>query len=157
MPRSKGSRRARRVRKIRTEYFSRSEARLEPCPACGLAVKTWMPAGMSQMCPHFYCDRCNNAICRESDKEMAWKEKSSAVLLRRIAGSLPHCPCGGRFSPGANPKCPFCRHEFKHGRDPVTRLDDPFLILVDGAVLFGDEDDPRYPYQAKVAPWWIFW
>lgn len=25
------------------------------------------------MCPHFYCDRCNNAICRESDKEMAWK------------------------------------------------------------------------------------
>lgn len=62
-----------------------------------------MPAGMSQMCPHFYCDRCNNAICRESDKEMAWKEKSSAVLLWRIAGSLPHCPCGGRFSPDASP------------------------------------------------------
>ena len=100
---------------------------------------------MSDCCPHFYCDRCSNAIQREADKKLIWDEQSSE-LLARIAASLPACPCGGRFIPGANPKCPKCRAEFKHQDEPVRRLVDPHVILVDGAAFFGD----REPYRVRI-------
>lgn len=144
-------------RTMRVQYFSNSEARVIPCPSCSRKIKAWVPSGMSQMCPHFYCDRCSNVVCRDSDKAVVWKEKkSSQKLLEKVAATLPSCPCGGLFKPGANPKCPFCGGEFKHQQDPVARLDDPYLVLVDGACLFGDEDDTNRPYRVKIGPWWMF-
>lgn len=144
--------------KMRVQYFSNSDARVISCPSCYRKVKAWVSSGMSQLCPHFYCDQCSNAVCRDSDKAVVWKEKiSSPELLKKVAASLPSCPCGGRFKPGANPKCPFCGAEFKHLQDPVARMDDPYLILVDEACLFGDDGDPNRPYRVKIGPWWMFW
>jgi hypothetical protein len=101
---------------------------------------------MSDCWPHFYCDRCSNAIQRESDKSVALNEQSIEIV-QRIADSLPACPCGGRFTPGADPKCPVCGTPFKHQDDIVKRLTDPHVIILDGACMFGDK---RAPYQVKI-------
>ncbi|MDI6834148.1 MAG: hypothetical protein QMD99_00360, partial [Rhizobiaceae bacterium] len=87
---------------------------------------------MSQICPHFYCSECSNAIFRREDQRLAWDSESQEVL-EKIASTLPACGCGGRFVPGANPKCPRCRHEFRHQSSTLKRLSDPHVILVDGA------------------------
>ena len=101
---------------------------------------------MSQCFPHFYCDRCSNVIHRAADQRLVWNE-SSQELLDRVAATLPDCPCGGRFTPGANPKCCHCGEEIPHQNDPVERLGDPHMIVVDGACVFSDE---RGPYRVKI-------
>ncbi len=116
------------------------------CPACGHTVRAWRSSGMSECCPHFYCDRCSNAIQRDADKELAWG-KSTAETVAAISATLPPCPCGGRFKPGANPKCPECGGEFAHHWDPVRRLTDPHVILIHGACMFSDE---RPPYRVEI-------
>lgn len=112
------------------------------CPNCAAEIPAWKSSGMSEMCPHFYCSDCNNAIFRESDRALLWSGESLDVL-RKIASSLPSCACGGKFVPGANLKCPACRHEFGHQGSQLERLTDPHIILVDGAVLYGD-DGPKH-------------
>lgn len=97
---------------------------------------------MSDLWPHFYCDRCSNAIHSEADKQIAWSEQTSEVV-QRIAAALPACPCGGHFKPGANPKCPACGAEFAHQNDVVRRLTDPCVILIHGACFFSDQHSPH--------------
>ena len=75
-----------------------------------------------------------------------WESKSQE-LLEQISADLPGCPCGGRFVPGANPKCAHCGAEFPHQNDSVTRLHDPHMIAVDGACVFSDEGEP---YQVRI-------
>lgn len=115
------------------------------CPACKYVARAWKSSGMSECRPHFYCDHCSNAIFRETDQAISWNEQSAAVLAT-IASTLPSCPCGGRFAPGANPKCPGCGAPFAHQNDPVTRLSDPHVILLDGACFFGQGE----PYRVKI-------
>ena len=112
------------------------------CPNCAVAIPVWRSSGMSQMCPHFYCSDCNNAILREKDRLISWNGESREVL-HIIASSLPDCGCGGKFVPGANPKCPTCRYDFRHQSSQLERLSDPHIILTDGAVMYGD-DGPKY-------------
>jgi hypothetical protein len=97
---------------------------------------------MSQCCPHFYCDRCSNAIIREADKKASWGAPGSSELVERIAATLPACPCGGHFRAGANPKCPACKTQFAHPGDVVQRLSDPQVILIHSACLFSDQAPP---------------
>ena len=100
---------------------------------------------MSDCWPHFYCDTCSNAFYRAEDKDLAWNERNETVV-KTLAETLPFCPCGGRFRPGANPKCPSCRADFSHQHDPVQRLTDPCVIVMDGACLFGVDE----PYQVAI-------
>ena len=115
------------------------------CPACGYVARAWKSSGMSECRPHFYCDHCSNAIFREEDQSLSWNEQNAEVLAT-IASTLPSCPCGGRFVPGANPKCPRCGAAFTHQADPVKRLSDPHVILLDGACFFGQSE----PYRVKI-------
>jgi hypothetical protein len=112
------------------------------CPNCAVEIPAWRSSGMSQMCPHFYCSDCSNAILRKKDRDLVWNDQSPEVL-QAIALSLPDCECGGKFVPGANPKCPTCHYEFRHQSSQLERLSDPHIILIDGAVLYGD-DGPEY-------------
>ena len=82
---------------------------------------------------------------RESDKALVYKNHRSPELLNHIAETLPACPCGGHFMPGTNPKCPSCGFEFANSADPVSRLTDPQVILINGACLFGDPE--REPFR----------
>ena len=102
---------------------------------------------MSHMDPHLYCSDCSNAIHRERDRALSWRESGLAVLAT-ITSSLPDCECGGRFLPGANPKCPTCHCELRNRSSAIERLSDPNIILIDGAVLYGD-DGPLYGVMIK--------
>jgi hypothetical protein len=117
------------------------------CPACHHVVRAWRSSGMSECFPHFYCNRCSNAIHRLADQKQVWSVPPSSEILERIAATLPDCSCGGHFKPGANPKCPACGAEFAHQQDAVRRLTDPNVILIHGACLFSDE---RAPYQVEI-------
>lgn len=116
------------------------------CPSCSHTVRAWRSSGMSDCWPHFYCDRCSNVIHREADKQTAWSEQTMEVV-QRIAATLPACPCGGHFRPGANPKCPACGAEFAHQHDVVRRLTDPHMIVMHGACAFSGE---RAPYRVEI-------
>lgn len=116
------------------------------CPTCAHVVWAWQSSGMSDCWPHFYCDQCSNAIQRDADKAVAWEEQTLEIV-QRIASTLPDCPCGGRFRPGTNPKCPACGQEFTHQNGVVERLTDPHVILIHEACLFGDS---RPPYRVKI-------
>jgi hypothetical protein len=101
---------------------------------------------MSQCFPHFYCTDCSNVIRRIEDQKLVWDEKTR-LHVRQIAATLPACPCGGRFQPGANPKCPHCCAEYANDADPRDRLWDPYMIVMDGACVFSDEHEP---YQLRI-------
>ncbi|QPH54333.1 hypothetical protein [Pontivivens ytuae] len=103
---------------------------------------------MSESYPHFFCDCCSNVIRRESDYHAMREGEDPAVLLARVREDLPACCCGGRFRPGEAPKCPNCRSVFKHEHDELRRLEDPVMILMDGAVFY-DETGPRRIYRIE--------
>lgn len=131
------------------QEYPRQYAREANCPGCRTANLAYVMSGMSDCCPHFYCDRCSNVIFRKSDGDLLREEAPSAEMLSKIVGTLPSCPCGGRFGPNANPKCKKCGGEFKHQSDAVSRLTDPHMICMEGACVFGDPGDPSHPYQVK--------
>ena len=116
------------------------------CPNCHRLTLAWQSSGMSQCCPHFYCDRCSNVIHRQSDYFKIYNGVSEA-LLAEITQTLPSCPCGGNFKPGTNPKCVHCGTDFSHQGTLLERLNDPHMIVVDGACVFGDEIEP---YQVRI-------
>ncbi|AEG92492.1 conserved hypothetical protein [Ramlibacter tataouinensis TTB310] len=125
------------------------------CLACERVTPAWQSSGMGESFPHFYCDTCSSVIHREQDKELVDPVEPSQQLLDQIATALPNCPCGGRFRPGANPKCPHCRAEYKHPWSPVQRLTLPHVILLDGACLIRDR---LYSYQVSIgskAKYWL--
>lgn len=103
---------------------------------------------MSDVAPHFYCDRCSNVLFRESDRDLlaAREDPPTRELLLTITRTLPGCPCGGHFTPGANPKCPECKRGIPHQDDMVRRLSDPLAILVEGALFV---TEPRKPTDGR--------
>jgi len=113
------------------------------CKQCFGVTPAWRSSGMSDSCPHFYCDTCSNVILRESDRELIHSNKSSQVLVDKIAESLPRCLCGGQFVPGSDPKCSICNAVMANSLDTVVRLGDPNMIMIDGACVFSDEKPPH--------------
>jgi hypothetical protein len=111
------------------------------CRKCNGLTPAWRSSGMSDACPHFFCDRCSNVILREADRELA-HEEATQEILDQISATLPECVCGGQFRPGAGPKCRHCGNEFPYDWSPVQRLYDPNMIVVDGACVFSDRKDP---------------
>ena len=128
----------------KVEYSSKSNPHVGKfdCPICSKAVPAWKSSGMSEQWPHFYCSCCSNAIQRRADQRLIW-EVRSPKKLKEIAESLPDCACGGKFVPDSNPKCPTCKYEFRHHATALERLSDPHIILVNGAVKYGD-NGPEY-------------
>jgi hypothetical protein len=111
------------------------------CPHCAGVVRYYYFSGMGDVAPHFYCDSCSNVFFRQSDRDRIRESRPSSSLLEAIAQTLPECSCGGRFVPGSNPKCPHCHREIAHQADPVSRLDDPYAILLEGALMVTDDDE----------------
>ena len=116
------------------------------CRSCRKLTLAWRSSGMSICFPHFYCNKCSNVIHREAD-QVAVYAGGSQELLDQIVSTLPQCSCGGQFSAGTNPKCVHCNFEFAHQDDIVKRLEDPHMIVVDGACVFGDT---KKPYQVRI-------
>ena len=103
------------------------------CPFCNLKFRYMRYSGMSQLFPHFYCNTCSSVIHRKSDFDKVMRQGESEELLLEISKSLPNCPCGGQFSSGSNFKCPHCKKEISNLYSNVSRLTDPFMILIKDA------------------------
>ncbi len=116
------------------------------CLACAQLTPGWRSSGMSECFPHFFCSDCSNVIHREADKELVY-EAATPELLAQIAATLPACPCGGRFTPGAGPKCQRCHAEIPLVADAVAYLHNPNMVVLDGAVSFSDR---RPPYRVRI-------
>ena len=110
-----------------------------PCPHCALDIRYYHYSGMGDLAPHFYCDTCSNLYFSPRHRDLLRARAPSLELLRLIERELPACPCGGRFVPGSNPKCPHCGREVEHQSDPVERLTDPYAIQVEGARFISDD------------------
>lgn len=112
------------------------------CKRCSRRVTAFAIHEWSWAFPHFYCRDCSNVLRRDSDTEIVWRAQEQGVLdhsvVDQIAATLPECPCGGRFLPGANPKCPSCCAEFAHQDGVVTRLLDERPIVIHGACFLDD-------------------
>lgn len=121
------------------------------CIHCHKKTPAWQSSGMSACEPHFYCNKCSNAVIMDSCKKFTWDSKVEIDddLLNTISNLLPECPCGGRFKPGANPKCKSCNAEFKHQNSPLKRLTDPHVILVDGACMCDEKGTIKYRVTIK--------
>lgn len=107
------------------------------CPSCGVTTHSWQSSGMSDICPHFYCDVCSNVLHRAQDYERVYVSGASHEVLAAIAGTLPGCPCGGHFKVDTSPKCPACRFVFAHQDSPLKRLSNPYMLVLDGACVCG--------------------
>ncbi|HFJ2984745.1 TPA: hypothetical protein ACGTZM_005617, partial [Klebsiella pneumoniae] len=44
-----------------------------PNPKCGKETPAWQSSGMSDSCPHFFCDTCSNVIHREQDHALLYE------------------------------------------------------------------------------------
>jgi hypothetical protein len=103
---------------------------------------------MSDCFPHFFCSRCSNVIQRDADQALLYVAAAPhAALLQQIATTLPNCPCGGRFMPGAGPKCRHCQQDTGLVTDPIRYLNNPNMVVLDGACTFSDR---RPPYQVRI-------
>lgn len=118
------------------------------CQHCQGLNEGWRSSGMSDCFPHFYCSRCSNVIHREADKAPIYAAGGAdAQVLAQIAATLPDCPCGGHFTPGAGPKCRHCQQDTGLVRDPVAYLQNPNMLILDGACAFSDW---RGPYRVRI-------
>ena len=128
----------------KTISYQRAPAAHKQCPRCRHSVGYYWFSGMGDMAPHFYCDRCSNIFHSKKHNQLLWNNKPNQPtkkLLLEIEATLPSCPCGGRFRSGQNPKCPHCGFEFKHQKNPVERLEDPYAILLENAWVISPEEE----------------
>ena len=107
---------------------------IRECPGCHSKIEYWWTSGMSECFPHFYCSKCSNVIWRAQDRNLVLEKGASEAILLKITSELPLCSCGEAYEACANPKCPKCGFEFKHDQTPIERLNDPHVILLEGAV-----------------------
>ena len=119
-------------------FESRTPTNEIRCKKCKRVIRYYLYSGMGDVAPHFYCDSCSNVFFRESDNHLLHTQGPTESLLNQLAASLPECPCGGRFRPGMNPKCPHCKFELVHQATAVDRLSDPYAIQLENSSLVID-------------------
>jgi hypothetical protein len=101
---------------------------------------------MSEAFPHFYCSQCSNVLLQGKAQDLVYYE-ATPELLAQIAAALPACPCGGLFTPTAGPKCYWCHHEIYIVRNSVAHLQNPNMVVLDGACVIYDRGES---YQVRI-------
>lgn len=129
-----------------------------PCPLCG-EPNRYTTFRVDPPVPFFYESVACDILLRASDEQRVpdtWvpnppaDEELERVWLE-ILRTAPVAPSGGTFSLWANVHCPVCRRQIPYGRgvrDLHVRLYDPYIVVMDGAHVVGDE----HTYVVKVDP-----
>ena len=93
------------------------------CSACGQDFKVRVVHSGFSNDEFLYCDRSHHVAVLEIYSRTSslllrladecgrglWDWRESAEYRARIEGALRSCPCGGRFTFSAGPRCPRCR------------------------------------------------
>jgi len=129
-----------------------------PCPLCG-EPNRYTTYRLDWPRPFFYESVACDVLLRNSDERRVLNleadhrptDEELGRIWTVIAEQAPQAPSGGIFSLWANIHCPVCRREipYNHGvRDMRVRLYDPYVVLMDGAHVVGDDEI----YVMKVDP-----
>jgi len=83
------------------------------CDACGVDFRYAIYHNGFNASSYGYCDSCGRTLILS-----AWSEAAKRIPLKiyqpiedKIMPLLKSCPCGGRFSNAAKPRCPSCHSE----------------------------------------------
>jgi len=88
------------------------------CETCGIHFAyNLLHSGFDDLA-YVYCDSCGRTVVLGGWSKIA---RRMPVLIQvplqaTIASLLKACPCGGRFSNSASPRCPSCNHELSAER-----------------------------------------
>lgn len=130
------------------------------CPFCGGEI-SYTHLNLYDGEPFLYADGSNDVLLRESDSLKLRTHLAENIGIRagngyieelaklwyEIERTSPEAPSGGRFKLWSNVKCPHCNKEMPYNngnQDLAVRLNDPKVILIDGAVVLGDDIDSSW-------------
>lgn len=131
------------------------------CPFCHREIRYTILVNTFSPEPFFYSDCSNDVLLRKSDAQRMETGSPSESEPQRLVEywdevlrNAPVPPSGGKFSLWANIKCPHCEREFPYNSgilDLRVRLHDPYIVLIDGAVVLGDTLDESWQVSVKVS------
>ncbi len=133
------------------------------CPFCGNKILYTQLSNWDAPVPFFYSNENNDVLLRDGDIQkvrevhLRCNEFPSLSKLKTLWEEIlidaPETPSGGTFSLWSNVKCPHCKREMPYNngvRDLNVRIYDPKVVLIDGAIIWGDE--PAKSWRVKVNP-----
>lgn len=135
------------------------------CPYCKGKIIYTIIKNQQTPVPFFYSERANDVLLRKQDEERVDKLYSSLrgetpsldaleVLWKSILKSSPEAPHGGRFGLWSYVKCPHCGTELPYNkgvRDLNIRIFEPDIILIDKAILLGNDLPNSWQIKVKLA------
>ena len=135
------------------------------CPLCGEDIFYSIINIQQIPLPFFYAEEGNDVLLRKEDErrlERILNEDRKVVesdvlekLWMRILKDAPEAPCGGKYGLWSNVKCPTCFHELPYNngvRNVSLRLNEPKIVLIDGATIVGDSDEDSWQVKVNIRP-----
>jgi len=134
------------------------------CPFCGKDIRYTLINNQQIPVPFFYAENGNDVLLRKQDElkvEEVFRDAQGATpnidllerLWLRILEDTPEAPCGGKYGLWANVKCPNCTREIPYNdgiRNISRRVNEPKIVLVDGAVLVRDSVESSWRVKVKI-------
>jgi hypothetical protein len=131
------------------------------CPFCTKNILYTKLTNWDMPTPFYYSDESNDVLLRNSDdkkvnqifenKKPSLKELES--MWNEFLQNAPLPPNGGKFTFWANIKCPNCKKEIPYNngvRDINIRIYEPNIILIDGAIVVGDNDENTWRTKVEI-------
>jgi len=132
------------------------------CPFCGYMIRYTQLTNWDGPTPFFYSDSSNDVLLRDTDiervRQLFSKKNSPTIeemeaLWKDILSEVPLPPNGGRFTLWANVNCPSCKKQIPYNngiRDLKVRLNDPKVVLIDGATVLNDTSSKSWNVDVKI-------
>ena len=132
------------------------------CPYCGAGIKYTRLSNWEGPTPFFYSKENNDVLLRKSDVDRARdaldvESKPSVAELERMwcefLENTPKVRAGSSFGFWSNVKCPHCRTEMPYNngvKDPNIRIYEPKIVLIDGAIVWGDDLESSWRVRVNV-------
>lgn len=138
--------------------------RMTPCPSCGAGIRHTLLTNDRAPTPFFYAEHGNHVLLRGQDKAQVERLYATAGdqgpalaaladLWAAILDDAPAAPDGGTFGLWAYVTCPHCAQTLTYDGDRRNlhrRIHEPKIIIVDRAVLVGDDADSSWRVRVRL-------
>jgi hypothetical protein len=94
-----------------SSFMTTHDPKLLTCRACNASFRHRLVHGGFNESAHAYCELCGLTLIIH----LPWQDPAYSrvqgfgIVTPRVERGLAPCPCGGRFSAAAAPRCPSCR------------------------------------------------